>query len=241
MAQTHSKKRSLGETLNTWTQIIAIFIAAVWGVYTFIFKEIMLPKSAPVNISINLQLKKIGTGAIKANLTAVEMKISATNPSTREIHLLPSAWIAQAMRIDGAEKDETNFADATANALRDPRNIYTVQRHAERKDSTIVAAGFLFADEGLRPNEAITRTIIFYVPRDEYDLINVTAKMPSGEDVSRIRLEWVLNKEEQDLDAAFYRVNENREGTPITAKDAYSDKRAKLEWTQANSQISLWP
>ena len=64
------------------------------GCWTFIFKEIEVPKSAPVNISLNLQLKKIETPQNNEVLSAIEMKISATNPSTREIYLLPNAWVA---------------------------------------------------------------------------------------------------------------------------------------------------
>src|SRR5690349_16115704 len=47
MAQTHIQKRTFAEQLNTWMQIAGILIAAVWGVYTFVFKEITTPKAAP--------------------------------------------------------------------------------------------------------------------------------------------------------------------------------------------------
>src|SRR6266404_5182874 len=98
-------------------QIVGILIAAIWGVYTFFEKEVFIPKSAPVNISVNLQLKKVATGSgNQAGLTAVEMNVSATNPSTREIHLLPSAWSARGVRIKAAERDETDLANATAEA-----------------------------------------------------------------------------------------------------------------------------
>lgn len=222
-------------------QIVGICIAAVWGVYTFVFKEITVPKSAPVNISINLELKKIGTGSsTKTSLTAVEISISATNPSTREIHLLRSVWSARGTCISVAETEQTNFAKAIEDALH-ATDIYAVQRHAVQEKSSIVAAGLLFVDEVLKPNEKIARTIIFYVPRDDYDLVEVNAAMPSAEDASRSALEWVLDKETDDLKPVFYRVNKNGNLSPIKDSDAYSDKRLKLQWTLANSEISLWP
>jgi hypothetical protein len=242
MTQTHSQKRTVGETLNTWVQIAGICIAAAWGVYTFVFKEITVPKSAPVNISINLQLKKLGTGSSnKANLMAVEMNISATNPSTREIHVLPSAWNARGIRIGVAETDQTNFTKAIEDALRDTTNIDTVQRHAVAEERLMVAAGLLFADASLKPNEKVARTIIIYVPRDDYDFVEVSAAMLSVEDVSRIALEWVFDKEYDDLKPVYYRVNKNGNRSPIKESDASSDKRVKLQWTLASSQISLWP
>jgi hypothetical protein len=242
MSETHSQKRSVGETINTWMQIVGICIAAAWGVYTFVFKEITVPKSAPVNISINLQLKKLGTGSSnKANLMAVEMNISATNPSTREIHLLTSAWSARGIRIGVAERDQTNFTKAIEDALRESNGLDTVQRHAVAKERSMVAAGPLFVDADLKPNEKVARTIIIYVPRDDYDFVEVSAAMPSAEGVSRIALEWVFDKEYDDLKPVFYRVNKNGNRTPIKESDASSDKRVKLQWTLAGSQISLWP
>lgn len=220
-------------------QIAGICIAAVWGVYTFVFKEIFVPKSAPINISINLELKKIGTGSsTKTGLTAVQISISATNPSTREIHLFQSVWSAHGACIKVPETEQTNFTKAIEEALR-TTDIYTVQRHAVAEETSIVAAGQLFADADLKPNEKIARTIIFYVPKDDYDLVEVNAAMPSAENVSRTTLEWRLDKDNY-LKPVFYRVDKNGNRSPIKESDAEADKRLKLQWTLANSEISLW-
>jgi len=223
-------------------QIVGILIAAAWGVYTFIHKEITTPKSAPVNISINLQLKKVGTGSsAKANLTAVQLDVSATNPSSREIQLFPSAWIARGIHVTAANTNETDLAKATNAALQNPTEIYTVGRHATEGIGSLVAAGLLFVDQSLKPNEKIARTIIFYVPKDEYDLIKVGVAMASAEDVSRTRLVWSLSEDHTDFERVFYRLNKNGEGSPINESDAYLAKRLKLQWSEADSDISLWP
>jgi|ERR1041385_63779 hypothetical protein len=238
-----SQKRSFEERLNTWVQIVGILIAAIWGVYTFLEKEVLIPKSAPVNISINLQLKKVATGTgNQASLTAIEMNVAATNPSTREVHLLPSAWMAQGVRIKPVERDEKDLLAEAAKALLQPQDseIYTVQRHAVVENSPIVATGLLFADEGLKPTEKVARTIIFYVPKDAYDLLDVNVKMPIGEDVSQIKLEWTLNKD-HGLEPTFYRVDNTGKRSRIPDSDAYADKRLKLDWEEAGSAVSLWP
>jgi hypothetical protein len=266
MAQGDFPKRTIGETVNTWMQIAGILIAAVWGVYTFVFKEITNPRSAPVNISMNLQLKKVGAGSsTKANLTAVELNVSATNPSTREIHLLPSAWIAHGVRISATEKSEDDVAKETGAALRQETGhsqeeettealrakairdalqkltTNTVLKHAAKQKGSIVAAGLLFTDEGLKPNEKIERTIIFYVPTGEYDLVDVYATMPSEEDVSHTILQWSLNQEDNALEPLFYSVNKNGETSPIQDTDLYSNRRTRLQWSNASSEISIWP
>ena len=245
MAPTNSQKRTVGETLNTWTQTVGICIAAVWGVYTFVFKEIITPKSAPVNVSMNLQLNKIGTGSsAKANLTAVQLNVSATNPRTREIHLLPSAWIARGVRIRAAkqeELEETYLTKAINDALLDRDVVYAVQKYAAQEDSSVIAGGLLFTDDLLKPNEKIARTAIFYVSRDQYDLLDVNATIVSAEDVSHTAMDWALNPQSKDLETVFYRVDKKGTRNRIENSDARSDKRLSPKWTQASSEISLWP
>jgi hypothetical protein len=243
MSNDHSpEKRTLGQTLNTWVQTVGICIAALWGVYTFVYKEIKIPKSAPVNITLNLQLKKIGTGPAKANLTAVEMKVSATNPSTREIHLLPSAWIAYGVGIGTAESNDAHFKEEITAAFQDPNTIYTAQRHARQEKSLIVATGLLFADEVLKPSETAARTILFYVPKDDYDLVDVSAVMPSAADTRSTKLDWTIN-EDDNLEPTLYHIDKNGKSTPIPKDKTgqYSNKRLELQTAEATAAISLWP
>lgn len=112
-----TEERTLGQTLNTWVQTIGIVCAGAWALlYTFGYKDIFVPKSAPVNISLNLSLKKVGPKASSTDsLTAVEMKIAATNPSSRPVYLLRSAWVAIGCtirpRLDGSgaqQNDQLN-------------------------------------------------------------------------------------------------------------------------------------
>jgi hypothetical protein len=240
MTKSNSKKRSFGERVNTWVQTIGIVIAAIWAAWAFIYKEITVPKTAPVNITLNLQVKKIGVGPAKGNLTAVELKATATNPSLREIHLLPSAWVAYGSSITAAETDETDFSKDAVSTLRDTNSVYTMQRHAKQGRNSIVALGRLFGDEVLEPSETIGRTVLFYIPKDNYDLINLIAMMPSAPDVSRIQFEWTLNG--QILEANVFRVNEKGERIAVRKDQEGSyGKDLQIEQTEANAEISLWP
>src|SRR6266513_4802955 len=122
MNETDPPKRSLGERLNTWVQTIGILIAAAWGVYTFVHKEITAPRAAPVNISLDLQLKKLGANEPNKELVAVELKASATNPSTREIHLLPNLWTAYGINVVAAKPNDSDFRKLLVSSLADPGN-----------------------------------------------------------------------------------------------------------------------
>jgi hypothetical protein len=240
MSNGSPSERTRGEVINTWVQTVGICIAAAWGVYTFVYKEFTLPKSAPVNISLNLQLKKLESDSIKGDLNAIEAKLSATNPSSREVHLLPSAWIAYGIKIAPSDISPAEFAAKAALDLRDSA-VRGIHKHVKRESTSVVAVGRLFGDTMLKPSETMTRTIVLYVPKSTYDLLDLTAHMPTAAEINGIQMEWTLNAAAEDLENVFYRINTKGERSKIPNKEAGSDKRLKLQWASANSQISLWP
>lgn len=240
MNSANAKARTVGETISTWTQTIAIVLAGLWGVYTFIYKEITVPKSAPVNISLNLEVKKIDPAAASSkDLTAVEMKVSATNPSTREIHLLASAWIAYAMSTTPAEFD-LSHASETAKRIATPRDITTLERHAKREGATLVALGQLYGDVSLMPGENLIRRIVFYVPRNKYDLVEVRAFMPSAANVDGIGFKWRF--EDDSLQPKLLRVDRAGKETEVPdTEQTFFTKRRDIQTFETRVEASLWP
>jgi hypothetical protein len=244
-----AQKRSFGETVNTWVQTIGILIAAIWGFYTFVYKEIELPSSAPVNISLNLQLKKIESGPLVGDLSAVEMKVSATNPSPRKISLLPTVWIAYGANINAARNDETTFSHAASDVLKDPSIIATQQRFADLKGFSVVAAGHLFHYNSLKPGETIGRTLVLFVPKNDYNFISVSTFMPSSEDISGIEVEWNLEKPAPPKPQFFYWIphmyslsKTGQRGQELTDKEFRdSVKQLDLQTAESHAEISLWP
>jgi hypothetical protein len=242
-----SQKRSIGQSVNTWVQTVGILVAALWGFYTFIYKEIEVPKSAPVNISLNLQLKKIESGPLAGDLAAVEIRASATNPSPRKISLLPDAWIAYGAKIAAVRNDETAFSAAASDVLKQPAAIATQHRFAELKGFSVVATGRLFRYEMLKPGETIGRTLVFFVPKTDYNFVSVNTFIPSAADVSQVDLEWSLEKPAPPNDTYFQLIN-----TMYTLSNGKREKvgdeqypsvvkQLDLQQAEAYAEMSLWP
>ncbi len=237
-------ERSLGQVINTWVQTAGILVAAAWGAYTFVYKEIVVPKSAPVNISVNLQLKKIGPGSVqttstKSELVAIEMRVSATNPSTREVYLLPRVWMAWGY-AQSASDSALPVKDAEA-ALNSHQGLF-IQKYS-RSEATVVAVGSLFSDTVLKPNETTMRTHIIYVPAGMFDALEVATVMPTMAKRDGIAVEWRLNETGQSLDTVLYRVSANNERTEIK-KDpdgSYSSlEKNGFQSARSVSEVSLW-
>ncbi len=238
----NSQERTFGENLNTWVQTIGIIVAALWAAYTFGYKEIMVPKSVPVNITLNLQLKKIGTGSGKRPLLPIEMRTTATNPSSRTVYLLSSAWIARAYKlVSPHDGNAASFNKLAADSLKSHEGNF-VERHSlvESSSVVVVAVGSLFPDETLKPGETLARTVIFHVPPDKYDELEVKALMPHVKARSGIELEWTMG-ENSDLDFSMYRVSAGGERKP-TEKDktgSYSDEKIGFAVAVSAAELPL--
>ena len=154
------------------------------AVYSFIYKEIIVPKSAPINISLNLSLQKSGTsddrGAkFKKPIDAILLKIGAKNPSSRSVCLLPSYFIAYGYKMsDNHLSDERFVKGAGDNPMVYKEGVF-LTKHLTVAKTSVVALGNLIEDEVLKPNEQVENSYIFYTPQGEYDFIEVFAAIPS--------------------------------------------------------------
>jgi len=224
-------------------QTTAIVLAGVWALYTFVYKEILLPKSAPVNVSIDLQLKKIESTDQQSNqLVCVEMTVKAVNPSSRVAHLLPSVWFARGCKIGKLDSDDGRFMNNLSTALGGSStnsNLYFQEKHFSRSNWTFVSGGGLFEKRMLKPGEVISFTLILSLPLFGYDVLRIEAHMPTMGNTDRIEGVWSVDEKGPRLD--IYRVG--KDNRPILIKtDANGLYPSRLNFEEAHtySEISLF-
>jgi|SRR5580700_9168678 hypothetical protein len=240
-----SSNRTFGEIVNTWAQTCGIIGAGLWGYYIFSHTENTV-KSAPVNISINLQLKKIGrkdTVAEKQGLIAVEMQAEASNPSIRDVFLLRSVWIAFGCNV-GTGADDASFMAKAKDSLNTYDEVFA-ERFAMQPPCTNFADGHIFKDTVLRPKESTRRTVIFYVPFDKYDAIKVHVRMPTTDKSKGVVLEWKPIDDTHDLEFILYHVAGNGDLTEFKKDNqgAYlvqDEEEFGLEEASSWTELSLW-
>ena len=131
-----------------------------------------------MNIIVDLQLKKIGLNhSLKKqvdnrSLIAIEMSISATNPSSRIVYLLPSVWIVRGFKIKFHQLDNSEFIKKAISDLNSSSEGYAEKHvtadYTEKYVSTdmplpmLVAAGRLLIDQSLKPYEKVSRKIVLH-------------------------------------------------------------------------------
>ncbi len=224
-------------------QTTAIVLAGVWALYTFVYKEILVPKSAPVNVSIDLQLKKIESADQQSNqLVCIEMAVKAVNPSSRVAYLLPSVWFARGCKIGKLDSDDSRFIDGLSKALeRSSTNssLYFQEKHFSRSDWTFVGGGGLFEKRMLKPGEAISFTLILSLPLLYYDVIRVEAYMPTLGDTDGREGVWSVDTRGPRLD--IYRLGKDSSRILIeTAANGLYPLRLNFDEAHTYSEISLF-
>lgn len=196
-----TQERTVGQRVDVRLQTVAIIAAGFWALYTFIYEKIWLPSVTPINVTVQLDLvAKNPVGARAPERTAsdsfiaIEMRLAATNPTTRRIHLLRGHWTAYGCTIgasDGLADDSASRA-RVAKMIND-RSGFHESRHGAATSCTLVAIGSIWQDETLQPQETLRPTRIFYVPTGRYDYLDVYAAVPCAADVRTVDLEWKVD------------------------------------------------
>ena len=238
--------KSVAITIREWAQFLLLLFAAAWGAYTFIWKEIWVPRSAPINITMGLDVKESGivesgVGKNSGSLIAVEMKVSARNPSARTVYLLKSVWVAYGNKLAAEIGDDNGaFLKNVNDTLNAPSGLLQVDRYAAVDSSSIAAAGELLSDELLKPQEVVSRTILFYVPRGKYDLLIVQALVPSSGVAGAAEVDWNVDDRESLVPACF-RIDDNKRTEMQKDKngDCVGDPRLELQMSASDTAISL--
>ncbi|MCT0207570.1 hypothetical protein [Synechococcus sp. CS-1332] len=185
-------------SLHEWVRTLGIIIAASWGIYTFVWKEIYVPSQAPASISLEISLTPIaGDGTSDSSPASLqrELKVSATNASNRRLYLLSSFW--ELFPIRRQVLNRTSFPERA----KGPFDALHVERGAELQPYPTEAAGKLFVDDHINPGETIHRSVIVSLPPGAYAaqvdvLVPVlTREPPRGNGLLGGRvLEWGYDK-----------------------------------------------
>jgi hypothetical protein len=237
----NDSQESVSKRINTWVQTIGIIVAAAWGIYTFVYKEVFIPKSAPINITLDLELREIQAKRVPRahppSLVPVEMTVSARNPSPREIRLLPSAWVAYGDKVVPRD-DKRKIPDVIVSST---SGMVYLDVHAMSSLRSLVAFGRLFSDVSLMPNEVLKRKLIFYVPPNHYDFVSVNIAVPSVTKAGSVDLEWKLSQENPEPVPVLYRIDGagKREVVNSDQERKHVASETELQVSGSMSQVAL--
>jgi len=200
----HSRTRRFIRTLNTkefhsWIQTGALLVATSWGIYTFVWSDILVPSWAPAHINLSVELRTNATPAERSNThNEASLTIKADNPSSRKLYLLSNVWqIFGSRRVQASANQFRTTAD---HQLRSPELMHT-ERGSTHEITQALAIGRVFDDNMIQPGESISRSISLRIPK-EYSsfeinvIIPALTKEPSRALFNGQHLEWGLAQDE---------------------------------------------
>jgi hypothetical protein len=237
-------KKPVTTTFREWTQFLLLLFAAAWGVYTFIYKEITAPKAAPINISLEVQARRVGADNIrgrqqKEQLIAIELKVVAKNPSSRTVYLLRPIWFASAGNIEArTTNNDESLDDEIVKSLNSGQKM-VMERHTLLLNAKIVAAGVLFVDDLVRPGEAISRTVIFHIPKELYDHVTIFTEIPTA-GTEGIDIEWQYDSTTVEFTRKLYRTDASSQRQEIPEDRLLVDKTLEIQSAESSAELSLW-
>jgi hypothetical protein len=160
--------------LHEWIRSGAVLIAAVWGVYTFIYKDIYVPSQQPAHLNLEASLKPVPDRPSPAAGLEMLLEIKATNASSRRVYLLANIWTLRG--VDTAprtgQKVESDFLQESIQLLRDG-SLLPTERGVRRTAGKMIAVGRLLGDEFIDPGNAVNRSILVHIPK-EYDAVELS-------------------------------------------------------------------
>jgi hypothetical protein len=159
--------------VHEWSKTVALVVAAIWGVYTFIWKDILVPSWAPASLLIEVEPRQEGfetnPGAEGTGPSRLRFRVIATNPSSRTLYLLPSVWWATAMQR--AETGPGRSFETAANAVLRDLPALQAERGQELVSTGVVATGRLFIDDQILPGETVSRDLSIALPKNDAPLV----------------------------------------------------------------------
>ena len=237
---TELRAASVGLAFQSWATTIGIIIAGVWAVYTFVYKEIIIPETSPINVSVNLSIKEAGTASDNPTgsaLSAVEVALTASNPSARTVYILGGAFAIFGQHVT-SPKASDKFVDDVRSDLSES-NGYYAEKYAVASAAEFLAGGQPIEDFALRPGESARRSVIIHFPRKAYDQMLVRVYIPtvgSLEGRKEVSVKWGFSP---DLGFTVYRIDNGKQ-----IENVMEDKFLELLGFQVfttSAQLSLWP
>jgi hypothetical protein len=229
------ERSGVTRVFREWTQFVILLFATGWGVYTFIYKEAILPSRRPATLTVSTTLEELGRTQDKA---LIRLRVHAVNRTDRKVYV-PALWYT----VQGYKLIEQSGDDEAFRAQIEYAPQAELQaRHSAPSDAAVVAVGTILnrVTDYYEPTDETTNEVLFEVPLKDYDALRATAQ-------------FFLTRQTDGLSLTGWDVGESSELTPqlVLSGRPYDPEYnaqhrtwalacgAGFNWS--STTLSLWP
>jgi len=247
-------RKAISDAFRAWLPIITATLAVILTAGTFYYRDIFLPAIAPINLTTEVKLNEAGFGRASDDkgdgLAAIEVWVTARNPSPRRVFLMPNIWSVYGVTIK-AVSENGDWLNPASDAI-NQRTRPSGAKHHEQSTMILLHSGTVFMDdEILNPTETVSTSFVTYVPRNTYDLLiihvflpTVVKAHPNDRSKGGATIKYVPDSKGTDLERKVYRYKPNgeEEELPQDEEGYYRDLPGDLGLATFSSttELSLW-
>lgn len=230
-----ARDKLVSKSFREWTQFGIVLFATAWGVYTFVYKETILPSRRPATLTVSTNLEELGR---TSETVLIRLRIHAVNRTDRKVYV-PALWYTVCgLKLQGQTPEESDYRSQVEFAP----DAELQARYSSIAAADVVAVGTILnrITSYYEPTDETTNEVLFEVPVDKYDALQA-------------RAQFFLTRETEGLALSGWRVGERGELDPklLLSGRPYEpefnaqhyawaiSKGAGFNWS--SSTLALWP
>lgn len=177
-------------------QAFALLIAAAWGLYTFVYKEVIVPRNRPAALVVTPMLEAIGR---RGDTILARATFQMANHSDSKVYV-PAMWYSvRGLKLQGVEQDDSTYLRQVGEDAQKP---YPTARFSQFTAADLLAAGKVSTEveTWFEPDAEQRVEQILLIPADRYDAAQLQVQYLISKDVHEVKeIRWRAT-EQGDLD-----------------------------------------
>lgn len=238
----NKEKLHLSAIVNNWVQVLGIFLAGGWALYTFAYLQIYVPATKVSYFKIDLTLEKVGENkniSSGTNTVAVLAKLTGSNTSQKNLSIASGYLELWGDKIVDFQNDKEKFKSEIPGAIDDYNSM--AARYFAKREGELIFVGSIFKNWSFEPGETATIYRMIYLPENIFDHVEANAWVLSGPNARDIKVNYVVKDNSQIEYTAIEREKEKE--TPYS-QDSQNFKelmiKNKIGKSSSNCYLSLW-
>jgi hypothetical protein len=225
-------------------QAVALLIAAAWGLYTFVYKEVIVPRDRPAALVVTPVLEAIGR---RGNIVFAKATFEMVNRSDSKVYV-PAMWYSvRGLKLEEVDQTDSAYLNATAKSAQEP---FPTARFSQFTVADLVASGKVSTEveTWFEPGAEQRVEQLLYIPADRYDAAQLMVQYLITKDVHDVKSVQWRTSEQGDLEPRLVYSQDSKYyggGAPAALSDTtqrYVDwlRRTRAGVNYVTATISLW-
>lgn len=206
-------RRSTSRVVRDVLQSVALIIAAMWGAYTFFYREIIIPARRPAALVVSPSLEAIGR---RGDTVLAKATFVIVNHSDSRVYA-PAIWYSvRGLKLQPVATEDSAYLRANRENADKP---YPTARFSQFTAADVIGEGKINTEveTWFDPGGEQRVEQILYIPADRYDAAQLSVQYLVTKDIHELKQVRWLTTDDGDLDPRLVFAAESPYAGPAAA------------------------